>query len=133
MADNGTDSKPLTAQQHRAIAALLVSKNLREAAKASGTPERTLWRWAGDPRFLAALHSTEGGVIEQSMRRLLNLSEKAIDQLEGLLDPTRTIAPALRLRAAGMVLDQLLVLRELTNTESRLAALEALQYAKPED
>ena len=34
--------------------------------------------------------------------------------------------------AAGMVLDQLLTLRELQNTESRLAALEVLFYAKPQ-
>ena len=129
MAENGTESKPLTAQQHRAITALLISKNIREAAKASGIPERTLWRWAGDPRFLAALHSAEGGLIETSMRRLLQLSKKAIDQLESLLEYPKA---EVRLRAAGMVLDQLLVLRELTNVESRLAALELAMYAKPD-
>jgi hypothetical protein len=129
MTGNGTDSsKPLTAQQHRAIAALLVSKSLAAAAKSSGVPERTLWRWAGDPRFLAALHSSEAGIIGATMRRLLQLSEKATDVLESLLDSPK---PELRLRAAGMVLDQLLILRELTNVESRLAALEAIQYAKP--
>lgn len=130
MALNGTESKPLTAAQHRAIAALLTSKNIRAAAEQSGTPLRTMWNWCADSRFLAALHSAEGGIIEESMRRLLNLSEKAIDTLEALLDSPK---PELRLRAAGMVLDQLLVLRELTNTESRLAALEAVMYAKPEN
>jgi hypothetical protein len=130
MALNGTESKPLTAAQHRAIAALLVSKNIRAAAEASGTPLRTMWNWAGDPRFLAALHSAEGGLIETSMRRLLQLSDKAIDTVESLLDSPK---PELRLRAAGMVFDQLLTLRELTNTESRLAALEAALYAKPEE
>jgi hypothetical protein len=130
MAENGTDSsKPLSAAQHKAIAALLVSRNLRDAAKVADVPERTLWRWAGDPRFLAALHSAEGGLIETSMRRLLQLSEKAIDQLDSLLDSPK---PELRLRAAQTVLDQLLTLRELTNVESRLAALEAIQYVKPE-
>src|SRR5215210_7563246 len=129
MAENGVDSKPLTAQQHRAIAAMLVAKNIREAAKESGTPERTLWRWAGDPRFLAALHSAEGALVTDATRRLLQLSGKAIDALEKVLD---TGPPALRLRAAGMVLDQLLTLRELQNTESRLAVLETAFYAKPD-
>jgi hypothetical protein len=110
---------------------MLVSRDLRSAAKASGIPERTLWRWAGDPRFLAALHSAEGGLIEASMRRLLQISEKAIEALDVVLSD-ESAGDALRIRAAGMVLDQLLVLRELTNTESRLAALEAVTYAKPE-
>ena len=130
MAENGTDSKPLTLQQHKAIAAMLVSRDLRSAAKASGIPERTLWRWAGDPRFLAGLHSAEGAIVTDATRRLLQLSTKAIDTLEKVLD---TGPPALRLRAAGMVLDQLLTLRELQNTESRLAALELMMYAKPSE
>jgi hypothetical protein len=130
MAENGTESKPLTLQQHRAIASLLVSKSIAAAAEHSGTPLRTLWRWAGDPRFLAALHSAEGAIVTDATRRLLQLSGKAIDALEKVLD---TGPPALRLRAAGMVLDQLLTLRELQNTESRLAALEAILYAKPEN
>lgn len=129
MAENDTDSKPLTAQQHKAIAAMLVNKNIRDAAEASGTPERTLWRWCGDLRFRAALSSAEGGIVTDATRRLLQMSTKAIDELEKLLDHPKA---EVRLRAAGMVLDQLLTLRELQNTESRLAALEVLFYAKPQ-
>lgn len=132
MAENGTQDKPLTAQQHKAIASLLVSKNIRAAAEASGTPERTLWRWCGDPRFLAALHSAEGAIVTDATRRLLQLADKAIGVLETVLDST-TAPASIKVRAAGLVLDQLLTLRELQNTESRLAALEAALYAKPKE
>jgi hypothetical protein len=129
MAENGTDSKPLTAAQHKAIAALLVSKSIAAAAEQSGTPERTLWRWKSDMRFLAALHAAEGAIVTDATRRLLQLSSKAIDELEKLLEYPKA---EVRLRAAGMVLDQLLILRDLNNTESRLAALETALYAKPD-
>ena len=59
------------------------------------------------------------------------LADKAIDALEAVLVDTE--APrSVKVRAAGLVLDQLLQLRELRNTEARLAALEAALYAKPE-
>lgn len=129
MTENGAQEKPLTVAQHRAIASLLVSKNIRAASEHSEIAERTLWRWLADPRFLAALHSAEGGVVADVVRRLLQLSDKALDTLERVLD-SETASQHLKLRAAALVLDQLLTLRELQNTESRLAALEAALYAK---
>jgi len=129
MAENGTDSKPLTAQQHRAIAALLTSKNIKEAAKAADVPERTLWRWKSDMRFLAALHAAEGAIVSDATRRLLQLSTKAIDELEKLLEYPKA---EVRLRAAQTVLDQLFILRDLNNSESRFAVLETALYATPD-
>jgi len=85
MVENGTESKPLTVQRHKAIASLLVSKNIRQAAEQSGVPERTLWRRCGDPRFRAAPHSAEGGIISEATRRLLMLADKAIEALDVVL------------------------------------------------
>ena len=131
MAENSTESKELTPAQHRLIAALLVARNTREACKAANIAERTAYTWLADPRFLAALSSAEGGQLSDATRRLLNLADTAIDTLEAVLSDA-TAAASVKVRAAGLVLDQLLALRELKNVESRLAALEAALYAKPE-
>lgn len=131
MTENGTQSEELSTAQHRLIAALLVSRGVRAACDVAKVPERTAYRWLHEPRFQAALSSAEGGQIENAVRRLAALADKAIDELEAVLVDTE--APrSVKVRAAGLVLDQLLQLRELRNTEARLAALEAALYAKPE-
>ena len=129
MTENVTE-RELTSQQHRFIAALLVSKNTREACKLANVGERTAYRWLAEPRFTAALSSAEGGQIGDATRRLLALADTAIGELEAVLVDA-TAPRSVKVRAAGLVLDQLLALRELRNTEARLAALEAALYAKP--
>ncbi len=126
MSKNGAQ-KELTTAQHRALASLLVSKNVRAAAEASGIAERTLWRWLEDTRFALALSAAEGQAVDAAVRRLVGLQDKAVDVLEKVLDDEEALA-SLKLRAAIAVLEQLIKLRELRNVESRLAALET-RYA----
>jgi hypothetical protein len=127
MSQNGTHAE-LTSAQRKGLAALLVAKNVREASQASGIAERTLHRWLADARFLLALSSAEGQAIDAATRRLVGLQDKAVGALESILD-NPAAHPSLRLRAAVCVLEQLIRLRELRNTEARLAALEEA-YAK---
>ena len=114
----------LNHKQQKAIAALLSSRNVPEAAKAAGVGERTLWRWMTEPEFAMALTHAEGVAIDTATRRLVSLQDSAIDVLQTVLNDAQA-TPYMRLRAAGMVLDALLKLRELRNFEARLAALEA--------
>lgn len=130
MAENDTESKELTLAQHKLIAALLISRNIRAACKVANIPERTAFRWLGDVRFQAALESAEGEQIADVTRRLLVLSDQAIDVLQAVLQ-SETASYPIKVRAAALVLEQLISLRELRNTESRLAALESAIYAKP--
>lgn len=131
MAETSTEEKELSTAQHRLIAALLVSRNVREACKASKTPERTAWTWLQQPRFKAALASAEAGQIGESTRRLMTLTESAVDVLKDVLQD-KEAAHSVRIRAAQLVIESALKLRELQNVEARLAALEAALYAKPE-
>jgi hypothetical protein len=95
------------------------------AAELAKVGARTLYRWlAEDGAFKVALAAAEGVAIDAATRRLLGLQESAIGTLEGVLNDDDASAHA-RVRAAGMVIDYLLKLRELRNVESRLAALEA--------
>ena len=114
----------LNHKQQKAIAALLSSRNVEEAAKAAGVGERTLWRWMSEPEFAMELTHAEARAIDAATRRLVQLQEGAVDTLQAVLDD-RKLAPSIRLRAAAAVLDYLLKLRELRNVEARLGALEA--------
>lgn len=120
MANNGTKTR-----QSRLIAALLdpVNRSQADACAAVGVPVRTLQNWlADDPAFLAALRAAESAVIDAAGRRLLGLVDDAVDAIGELLRPG--VADAIRLRAAGEVLDRLHTWREDAIFEDRLAALE---------
>lgn len=128
MAENGTQTKERTPAQRRLLAALLVSRNVREACKAAGIAERTAYSWLADSQFAAALAALEGQAIDEAARRLVQLTGSALDVLEAVLSDEA--APrSVRVRAAVAVLDELLKLRELRNVEARLAALEAAYAA----
>lgn len=120
MANNGTKTR-----QSRLIAALLdpANRSQADACAAVGVPVRTLQNWlADDPGFLAALRAAESAVIDAAGRRLLGLVDDAIDAIGDLLKPGA--ADAIRLRAAGEVLDRLHTWRQDVIFEDRLAALE---------
>lgn len=117
--------KELTSAQRKAIAVLLVSKDIGRAAAELGVSERTLYRWGGDPVFHAALVAAEGEAIDYAVRRLVKLGDKAIDTLEKVLDDDQASAST-RVRAALGVLATLGELRTLRNLEVRLTALEAM-------
>jgi hypothetical protein len=108
--------------QQRAVVALLQFRNVAEAATATGTPARTIYRWLREEGFRAALVVAEGAAIDAATRRLVTLSGKAIDVFDGLLDASSP--PTVRLRAAAGVLEYLLRLRELRDLEARLTRLE---------
>ncbi len=106
------------------MAALLVSRDVRSAATAAGVSERSLWRWLQDPQFTQELHQAESEAINTAARRLIGLSDLALNFLNDLLeDPTA--APGLRVRAADLVLTTLLKLREFAVLEARISELEA--------
>lgn len=122
MATNGS----LSSRQQRAVAALLASKSVSEAAGSAGVGERTLYRWlAEDQAFRAALNQAEGDLLDTATRRLLTLQGKAIDALEHLIDSAET--EGVRLRAAQVAIDTSLKLREMRDIEQRLTALEQAQ------
>ena len=123
MSQNDAD---LTPQQAQAIAALLTQSTVSAAAESAGIGRRTLQRWQSTPAFKAALASAELALIDQSVRRLLGLQEAALGVLSDLM---ATGTPAIKLRAAMSVLEFGTRMRELRNSEDRLAEQER-QIAK---
>jgi hypothetical protein len=119
------ETQGLKPSQQRAIAALLSTRNVAEAAEKAQVGERTLYRWMGEAPFKLALLEAEAGAIDAATRRLIGLQDSAIGVLEEVLNNPECFVWA-RLTAARSVLDYLLKLRELRNVEERLAALEAM-------
>jgi hypothetical protein len=124
MAANGTDSNEISAQQQRAITSLLTAKNVAAAAKDAKVGLRTLHRWlAEDGAFKRALSAAEGELINTATRRLLTYQEHAITVIASIM-ADKAHSATVRLRAATVIIDTMLKLRELRNIEERLSALE---------
>lgn len=120
MATNGTKTR-----QARMIAALLdpANKTQDAACQAVGVPVRTLQNWLLEADFQDALRSAEGQLVNHAARRLLTLTDDAIEALHDNLGEFSK--PAHSLRAAELVLSHVLKWRELQDLENRIAALEA--------
>lgn len=117
------NEKVLTPKQAQTITALLTERSTAAAARQAGVSVATLYRWFDDPSFCKALTNAEGLAIDTAARSLVGMAEKALEAVAGVLnDPAAH--PATRLRAAEVVLGNLLKMVELRNIERRLAALE---------
>ena len=111
----------LSANQKRALAALIEHKTVTAAAEAVGLTRKTIYQYLQDPAFRAALTNAERGLIDGAGVRLLAGQEQALDTLEALMgdrDATN------RRLAAVAWLNYALKWRELRNIEDRLGELE---------
>lgn len=118
-----SEEKTLTGPQLRAIDALLTSGNIGEAAIAAGVNRRTLDRWRREDAFVAALREAEADAVAGLSRNLAGLGDGAAAALRDALDSGEKMST--RLRAAEIVIGNLLKLRELVELEERIGALEA--------
>ena len=120
MAQDGT----LSTKQQAAIAALLSSPSITEAAEASGIGRSTMHRWLEDPEFKQALSAAEAEAISSAVRRMVgDMGGNLATMREIRGDPGESAA--LRLRAAIALDASLQKWRDLATTEERLSALEA--------
>lgn len=117
-------SDELTTQQQRAIAALLSTKSVAEAAQQIKVTERTLFRWLTEPEFKRQLALAERELVSTATRRLLQYSDAAISVIVSIMADEAKPA-SVRLRAAMAVMDYSLKLREILDLEERIAELEA--------
>jgi hypothetical protein len=117
--------KKLTPGQRKAIECLMTAANTTQAALAANVNRATIYKWMADDTFKSALREAEGEAVEGLSRALVNLGDSASSALRDALLPSQKIAT--RLRAAEIVIGNLLRLRELVDFESRLIALERNQ------
>ena len=110
-------------KKEEAIAALLIHRNLEDAARAVGISPKTLLRWMKDPEFDAAYRAARRAAFGQAIARLQHGSSAAATTLLKLmLDPATP--PSTRARCSESVIGLASKAIELEDIESRLAALE---------
>lgn len=119
----------LSADRRRAVDVLMATGDQQAAAAAAQVTDRTIRRWLGEPLFVAALQEAQTALLDAATADLVRASGAAVALLRRTVD--NVDAPlALRIRAAGMLLDSVLRWRELRDLEVRLSALEEAIRAK---
>ena len=110
-------------KKEEAIAALLIHRNIDEAARSVGIAPSTLLRWMKETGFDTELPSGQAGGVRPIHARLQQgTSAAATTLLKIMIDPN---APAsVRVRAADSVLDHATKAIEIEEIEARVAALE---------
>jgi AcrR family transcriptional regulator len=121
----------LTAKQWKTIEALLTCRTQAEAAKKAGINEATIWKYFQNPLFQARYREARKEGLQQGIGRLQQLTRKAIDVLEELLDDN-SLPPMVRRSVADTVLTHAFKATEmeaLQEIEQRLAELEEKENA----
>lgn len=119
-----TTEKKLSPRQVKALASYFDTGDVSQATSAAGVNRSTFYRWVNeDPLFQAAMAEAEARALAFLSGRLVSLAKKATDTIEAVLD-SKTATTAQRLRAADIILSNLLRVRELVTLEERLTALE---------
>src|SRR5262249_34044559 len=113
-------------KQEEAIAALLVQRNLEDAARAVGISSKTLLRWMKEPEFDLAYRAARRAAFSQSIARLQQASTAAVSTLLKIMVDANAPAST-RVRAADCVLDHAAQAIELEDIESRVRAIEEAQ------
>lgn len=125
MAENGT----LSANQKKALRALLTCSTIREAAQVAGLGERTVWRYLEDDIFKAELRSLQDKAIQAAAASLSGLTGEAVETLRSVLsDPDAT--HNVRVGAALGILQERRRIGELDDLAQRVDALERLQEGR---
>lgn len=72
--------------QEAALDALRTGSTFRQAAQAAGVSRPTIYRWMqSDPHFRAAYNAWKQEQIESARSRIIRLTDKAVDVVEGAL------------------------------------------------
>ena len=114
-----------TRKQERAIAALLTTDSVTQAASVAGVGERTLYRWLQDPAFLEQYRKARKAALDQAISTLQERSNKAARALIDIVED-REMPPSTRVMAAREILQTSIKGVERDDFESRLEQLEKM-------
>jgi len=110
-------------KKEEAVAALLVQRNLEDAAHAVGISPKTLLRWMKEPEFDTAYRAARRAAFGQATARLQQgTTAAATTLLKTMIDPNTPAS--VRVRAAECVMNHATKAIEIEDIEARVAALE---------
>lgn len=116
-------------KQEAAIAALMSSPSIEEAAKSVGIGKQTLWRWLQDEEFKKAFKQAKRDAVSQSIAQLQASTSKAVKTLTDVMDDAESPASS-KIQAAKTVLEFAYKGIELEDLEERIEELERLANEK---
>ncbi len=119
--------KALTPKQETAIAALLSTSTIKDAAEACGLTTVTLWRWFQLPEFAAAWRAARRQVVENAITQLQTAASEAVETLKRNLTCRNE---AVEVRAASLIIEQAVKGVELVDLQERVERLESLLEAQ---
>ncbi len=123
MSQNVSQTATFRQNQVKALAALIEGKKLIDVAAAAGVNRRTVDRWLKEKEFAAALHEATSGQVRDTVRRRVLLMDRAIDELERILDNPETSA-SMKLRAVSIIFSGQNDMAQVLEFDQRLSALE---------
>lgn len=119
------------AQYAKAVAALLNTCTIQEAADAIGVTTRTMQRWMQDADFITQLHAAQDAMLTQAALRVVGLSGQAVGVLADVLaDEDAPIG--VKTRAADLALAHSLKYTEAVTLSERVRRLESSQGGIPD-
>lgn len=110
--------------KEKALAALLASTSIREAAGKCGLTERTLNEYIRtDPEFKRALENSRREIVRTAAHEIQAAYLLAVDTLKSIAS-NKESAPGVRIQAASNILKYGIKLQETTEISERLDAIE---------
>lgn len=116
----------MNAKQRRVIELLAQGATRREAAKASGISERTLYRWLNDPTFAQELERVERELWQATLAGLKSGIRRSLDYLISVLNDEKADKRD-RLQAARTLMQTALRVIEAVELGELRARVEALE------
>ncbi len=107
----------------KALSALLCSPTLAAAAKQSGIPERSLYRYLRTPHFADAYRAARSEQVQEALAQLQRVALKAVLMLEQVLTDPMAKGSA-RVTACKTVLDCAMRTIQADDADAQLMALE---------
>lgn len=115
--------KPLTAQQRRAVEALLAGRTKADAAREANVAETTLHRWyANNPAFVAEMERGRREGLKNAVDALRLSACRAVERLKAEMDSPSP--NPVRITAADKILTHAMRLGEATDMAAKVEELE---------
>ncbi len=113
---------PKETNKEKVLIALIETSSIREAAKASGIGEATIYRYLQDKEFLSEYRNARRQTVESAIAQMQGAASEAVERLRELQYCEN---PAVAARCAQIIFENAIKGMETTDI---LARLEKIEY-----